>query len=130
MGFRYPKKVIAGVGIAAVLLAATVLLSGYANSRVAEEPVITCQAQGGCCPMTAQTVSCPKVAAAEMASIDGSVTTCSTGCPKPCCAGEGCDNPCPIPCPKPCCADDAPKGCCTAAGSTGCPLSAAQATTE
>ena len=133
MGFKYPKKVIAGVGVVAFLLAATVLLSGYANSRAAEEPIITCQAQGSCCPMTAQTTSCPKMAASEMALTDGSVKPCTTGCPKPCCAGEaveGCDNPCPIPCPKPCCADDAPKGCCTAAGSTGCPMSTAQTTAQ
>jgi hypothetical protein len=124
MGFKYPKKVIAGVGLVAVLLAATVLLSGYANSKAAEEPVITCQGPGSCCPMAAQTASCPKMAAAQMASTDGSATPCTTGCPKPCCAGEaveGCDNPCPIPCPKP---------CCEKAGTTVCPMAAAESNVQ
>ena len=124
MGFKYPKKVIAGVGIVAVLLAATVLLSGYANSRAAEEPIITCQGPGSCCAATAQTASCPKVAAAEMASTDGAVRPCTTGCPKPCCAGEaveGCDNPCPIPCPRP---------CCEKAGTTDCPMAGAESNVQ
>ena len=124
MGFKYPKKVIAGVGIVAFLLAATVLLSGYANSRAAEEPIITCQGPGSCCAATAQTASCPKVAAAEMASTDGAVRPCTTGCPKPCCAGEaveGCDNPCPIPCPRP---------CCEKAGTTDCPMAGAESNVQ
>jgi hypothetical protein len=128
MSFKYPKNVIAGVGIIAAFLAATVLLGGYVNSKAAEEPVVACQASGGCCPMMAQMASCPKMIAAQMASTDDSATPCTTCCPKPCCAGENaegvCDNPCPIPCPKPCCAEE---GCC---GSTGCPKTAAEDTTQ
>jgi len=123
MSFKYPKNVIVGVSVVAALLAATVLLGGYANSKPADTqaPVKACQASGAGCPMMAmqaESTGCPK-------------TPCITGCPKPCCAGENaegvCDNPCPIPCPKPCCAEDAPKGCCGMAGATGCPMTAAEA---
>ena len=128
MSVKYPKNVIVVVGVLAALLGATVLLGGYANSSPAgnEAPAKACQAEGGmaCCPMMAQTASCPKMMAAQAESTDGSGMPCMTGCPKPCCAGENaegiCDNPCPIPCPKPCCEEG---GCC---GSTGCPMTAAE----
>ena len=131
MSFKYPKNVIVGFSVVAALLAATVLLGGYAGSKPADTqaPAKACQASGSCCPMMAQTASYPAATAAQIASTDDSGTPCTTACPKPCCAGEGaegCDNPCPIPCPKPCCAEDAPKGCSGAAGSTGCPMSTAE----
>jgi hypothetical protein len=133
MSLKYPKKVIVGFGVVAALLGATILFSGYANIKATEQPVISCQGAGSCCPMMAQTASCPKVTAAQMASTHGSGTPCTTRCPKPCCAGgaaESCDNPCPIPCPKPCCAEDTPKGCCGTAGSTGCPMAAAESNVQ
>ena len=127
MSVKYPKKVIIVMGVVGALLGATVLLCGYANSVPAgnEAPAKTCQASGkmGCCPMMAQTAtaSCPKMMAAQAESTDGSGTPCMTGCPKPCCAEEGCcEGPCLIPCPKPCCEEG---GCC---GSTGCPMTAQQ----
>lgn len=122
MNFRYPKNVIVGVSVVAALLAATVLLGGYANSTPAatEAPAVACQASGGCCPMMAASAGCPKMTAARTASTDETGTPCTTGCPKPCCAGgdaEGvCDNPCPVPCPKPCCAEEGV-----------CPMAAAEA---
>jgi hypothetical protein len=128
MSFKYPRNVIVVFGVVAALLGTTVLLGGFANSKATEEPVITCQASGGCCPMMAASAGCPKMTAAQMASTDNSGTPCTTGCPKPCCAGENaegcCDNPCPIPCPKPCCAEE---GCCGTDGASGCPMTAAEA---
>ena len=121
MSFKYPKNVIVGVSVIAALLAATVLLGGYANSKPAdaEAPVIACQASGAGCPMMAM----------QADSTGCSKTPCAEGCPKPCCAGENaegaCDNPCPIPCPKPCCAEE---GCCGTAEAKGC--CAAEAATQ
>ena len=126
MSIKNPRNLIAVVSVIAALMAGTVLFGGFANSKPAdnEAPVKACQGKMAGCPMTAQTASCPKMDAAQMASTDGSGTPCTTGCPKPCCAGgdvEGCcDNPCPIPCPKPCCEEDAPKGCCGTAEAKGC----------
>ncbi len=108
MSFKYPKNVIVGVSIVAALLAATVLLGGYASSQSAdtEAPV-----KQGCCPATGKMAACPQMAAMQAESTGCPKTPCMMGCPKPCCAGENaegcCDNPCPIPCPKPCCAEDA-----------------------
>ena len=126
MSFKNPKNLILVVSVVAALMAGTVLLGGYANSKPDdnEAPVKACQASGGMagCPMMAASAGCPKMAGAEQIG-----TPCTTGCPKPCCAGgnaEGiCDNPCPIPCPKPCCAEE---GCCGTAGATGCPMTAAE----
>ncbi len=128
MSIKYPKNVIVVISVVAALLAGTVLLSGYANSKPADTqaPAKACQASAGCCPMMADSAGCPKMMAAQMASTDGS----GMDCPKPCCAGGNadgiCDNPCPIPCPKPCCVEDGPQGCCGTAGSTGCPMTAAE----
>ena len=134
MSFKNPRNLIAVVSVIAALMAGTVLLGGYASSNAAgndtEAPVKACQGKMAGCPMTAQTASCPKMMAAQMASTDGSATPCETGCPKPCCAGGNtetcCDNPCPIPCPKPCCAEGGQKGCCGTAGATGCPMTATE----
>jgi hypothetical protein len=122
MSAKNKKNLIVVVSVAAALLAGTILLGGYANSAPAdnEAPAKACQAEGKMagCPMMAQTAGCPKMAGAEMASTDGSATPCTTGCPKPCCAEEGCcETPCPIPCPKPCCAEG---GCCAEAEKAGC----------
>lgn len=113
MSFKYPKNIIVGVSVIAALLAGTVLLGGYANSKPADT------AKAGCCPgtgtmaaMQAETTGCTK-------------TPCATECPKPCCAEQGCcEEPCPIPCPKPCCDEG---GCCGTAGATGCPMTAVEA---
>jgi len=121
MSFKNPRNLIAVISVIAALMAGTVLLGGYANSKPADNvaPAKACQGNMGGCPMMAQ-----------MASTDGSGTPCTTGCPKPCCAdgnAEGCcENPCPIPCPKPCCVEDGPKGCCGTAGATGCPMTATE----
>ena len=126
MSIKYPKNVIAGVSIVAALLAGTVLLGGYANSKPADTqaPARACWASGIGCPMMAASAGCPKMTAARAESTGCSETPCTTGCPKPCCAGEYaegcCDNPCPIPCPKPCCMEE---GCC---GLTGCQIAAAE----
>jgi hypothetical protein len=123
MSIRYPKNVIVGFSVVAALLAATVLLGGYANSNQAttDSPAMACQASGTGCPMMASSAANPQMMATQAESTD---------CPKPCCAGEkvegACDNPCPIPCPKPCCTEDAPKGCYGAAEAAGC--SAAEVT--
>jgi len=136
MSFKYPKNVIVGVIVVAALLAATVLLGGYANSKPADTqaPAKACQVSGSCCPMMAQMATCPKMMAAQAESTGSSETPCTTGCPKPCCAGENaegcCDNPCPIPCPKPCCVEDGTKGCCGTAGATGCPMNTAKTAIE
>ena len=125
MSFKNPRNLIVVISVVAALMAGTVLLGGYANSKPAdtEVPVKACQGNMAGCPMMAQ-----------MASTDGSGMPCTTGCPKPCCAGgnaEGiCENPCPIPCPKPCCAEDGPKGCCGMDGMTGCPMTAAKTDTQ
>jgi len=123
MSFKYPKNVIVGVSVVAALLAGTVLLGGYANSKPADA------AKVGCCPATGKMAACPQMAAMQSESTGCTKTPCTEGCPKPCCAGENaegvCDNPCPIPCPKPCCAEDAAQGCCGTAGAAGCPMTAA-----
>ena len=121
MSFKYPKNVIYGVSVVAALMAATVLLGGYANNKTAaaEDPV-----KQGCCPVTGKMIACPQMMPVEAKSTDCNKTPCTEGCPKPCCTGENdegvCDNPCPIPCPKPCCAENTSKGCCGMADSTGC----------
>ena len=115
MSLKYPKNVIVGVSVIAALLAATVLLGGYANSKPADtqspEKVGCCPASGAGCPMMAM----------QAESTGCSKMPCAEGCPKPCCAGENaegcCDNPCPIPCPKPCCAEE---GCCGTAEAKEC----------
>ena len=122
MSFKNPKNLIVVVSVVAALMAGTVLLGGYANSKPADTdtPVKACQsaASKGCCPSMANT--------AAFAQVSSDVQT-ATDCPKPCCAGgdaEGCcDNPCPIPCPKPCCVEE---GSCGMAGTTGCPMIAAK----
>lgn len=119
MNIKYPKNVIVGFSVVAALLAATVLLSGYAINKPAdaETPVKAgcCTGADAGCPMMASTAANPQMMATQADSTD---------CPKPCCAGDNaegaCDNPCPIPCPKPCCAEDAPKGCCGSAEAAGC----------
>jgi len=129
MSFKYPKNVIVVFSAVAALLGATVLLGGYASSNLADAqaPAKACQASGSGCPMMVASAECPKMMASQMASTDDSVMPCTEGCPKPCCIGENaegcCDNPCPIPCPKPCCGEE---GCCGAAGTTGCPMTAAE----
>jgi len=122
MSFKNPRNLIVIVSVVAALLAGTVLLGGYANSKPAdtESPVVTCQSAGtgAGCPMMAQTVSCPNMMAAQAESTGCARTPCTTGCPKPCCAEEGCcETPCPIPCPKLCCAEG---GCCGMAEKAGC----------
>jgi hypothetical protein len=131
MSFKYPKNVIVGVGVVAALLAVTVLLGGYANSKPASTEA---PANVGCCPAMGKMAECPQMMAMQAETTGCPRTPCAEGCPKPCCAGENaegvCDNPCPIPCPKPCCAEDAPQGCCGTAGATSCPMTAAEADVE
>jgi len=127
MSAKNQKSLIVVVSVVAALVAGTILLGGYATSAPAgnEAPAKACQAEGkmGCCPMMAETAmaSCPKMANAEQTA----GMPCTTGCPKPCCAEEGCcERPCPIPCPKPCCAEG---GCCVMAEKAGCcPASATE----
>lgn len=106
MNIKYPKNVIVGFGAVAALLAATVLLGGYANSKstVTEAPVKAecCQVAGTGCPMMASTDANPQIMAVQADSTD---------CPK---------TPCTEDCPKPCCAEDAPKGCYGSAETAGC----------
>jgi hypothetical protein len=126
MSLKYPNNVIVIAGVVAALLGATVLLSGFAESKEAVNDAETA-AKVGCCPATGQMAACPQMAALKAESAECDSTPCTDDCPKPCCAGgnaEGaCDNPCPIPCPKPCCAED---GCCGTSESAGCPMSAAE----
>ena len=135
MSFKNPKNLIVVVSVVAALMAGTVLLGGYANSKPAdnEAPVKACQEKMAGCPMTAQTAAFAQVSGPVQTATGCSETPCA-GCPKPCCVGgdaEGCcENPCPIPCPKPCCAEDGPKGCCGTAGATGCPMTAAKTAAE
>ena len=121
MSIKYPKNVIIGFGVVAALLAATVLLGGYANSKPAATEVPAkagcCPAAGTGCPMTASTAVNPQMMATQADSTD---------CPKPCCAVDNAEGDCDNPCPKPCCAEDAPKGCCGSVEGAGC--SAAEAT--
>ncbi|MBN1803675.1 MAG: hypothetical protein JW837_00350 [Sedimentisphaerales bacterium] len=121
MSFKYPKNVIVGVSVVAALLAATVLLGGYANSKPASTKA---QAKAGCCPIMAASAGYSQMMAAQAESTGCPRTPYTEGCPKPCGAGENaegcCDNPCPIPCPKPCCMEE---GCC---GLTGCQIAAAE----
>ena len=136
MSFKNPKNLIVVVSVVAALMAGTVLLGGYANSNASdtEVPVKACQGNMAGCPMMAQNAAFAQVSGDVQTATGCSGTPCTTGCPKPCCAGENaegcCDNPCPIPCPKPCCAEDGPKGCCGTAGMTGCPMTAAEADTQ
>lgn len=134
MSFKNPKNLIVVISVVAALMAGTVLLGGYANSKAAdnEAPVKACQATGGngCCPAMANTAAFAQVSGAVQTETGSSETPSTTDCPKPCCAGgdaEGiCENPCPIPCPKPCCVEDGPKGCCGTSGMAGCPMTAAE----
>jgi len=138
MSFKNPRDLIAVISVIAALMAGTVLLGGYANSKPAEAtyeaPIKACQALGGGCPMMAGSATCPKMMVAQAESTGCSGMPCMTGCPKPCCAGENaegcCDNPCPFPCPKPCCAEDGPMGCCGTAGAAGCPMTALETAAE
>jgi len=97
MSFRYPKNIIVGVSVIAALLAGTVLLGGFANSKPADT------AKAGCCPGTV-----------TMAAMQAE----TTGCTK---------TPCATECPKPCCSEDCPKGCCGTAGAAGYPMTAVEA---
>ncbi len=137
MSFKNPKNLIVVVSVVAALMAGTVLLGGYANSKTADSktPVKACQATktSGCCPAIANTAANSTVFALVSGEVqtatDSSGTPSTTDCPKPCCAdenAEGCDNPCP----KPCCAEDGPKGCGETAGATGCPMTAAKTAAE
>lgn len=126
MSFKNPKNLIVVGVVVAALLAGTVLLGGYANSKAAgtdtEAPVKACQAteDQGCCPAMANSAAFAQVSGdvqIETTSSETPKTCCPKPCcPKPCCAEDGCcENPCPFPCPKPCCGT---------AGSTGCPMTA------
>lgn len=126
MSFKNPRNLIVVVSVVAALMAGTVLLGGYANSKpvVNEAPAKAGMTSSGCCPMMAQTASCPKMAdQAESTACD--MKPCATECPKPCCVEEGCcETPCPIPCPKPCCEEG---GCCVQAEKPDCcPMTAAE----
>jgi hypothetical protein len=105
MNITYPKKVIVGFGVVAVLLAATVLLAGYTNIKPAvndsEAPAMACQAAGTGCPMTASAAVNTQMMASQ---------TESTDCPKTSCTED---------CPKPCCAEGVHKGCCGSAEAAG-----------
>ena len=131
MSYKNPGNLIAVVSVVAALMAGTVLLGGYANSKPADTQSPT---KVGCCPMMADSAGCPQMMAAQAESTGCPKTPCIEGCPKPCCVGENaegvCENPCPIPCPKPCCAEDAPQGCCGTAGATGCPMTAVEVDTQ
>ena len=135
MSFKNPKNLIVVVSVVAALLAGTVLLGGYASSKQAdsEAPIKGCQSTEGkgCCPAMANSATFATVSGPVQTATSSSGTPCTTCCPKPCCAEDGCcENPCPIPCPKPCCAEDGPKGCCGTAGATGCPMTAAKTAAE
>ena len=115
MSYKNPRNLIVVFSVIAALMAGTVLLGGYANSKAAENeaPVKACQGKMSGCPMTAQvaqTASCPKMAAQTACD----KTPCATECPKPCCVENGC---CEEPCPKPCCDEG---GCCAEAEKAGC----------
>ena len=116
MSFKYPKNVIVVVSVLAALMAGTVLLGGYANSKPAdtEAPAKACQATAskGCCPSMANS--------AAFAQVSGEVPT-ATDCPKPCCGED---------CPKPCCAEKPAEGCCGTSGMAGCPKTAAKNAAE
>ena len=82
MSFKNPKNLIVVVSVVAALMAGTVLLGGYANSKPA----------GTGCPMMAGSAGCPKMACAEQTASGCSEKPCTTDCTKPCCAedSEGC----------------------------------------
>ena len=92
MSFKNPKNLIVVVSVVVALLAGTVLLGGYANSKPA----------GDGCSMKGGSATCSKMAGAEQNA---------SGC---------CGTPCTEDCPKPCCVKEAPKGCCGTSESTGC----------
>ena len=111
MSFKNPKNLIVVVSVLAALMAGTVLLGGYANSKPAdsEAPVKACQGK-----MT----GCPIMAASEQAAS--------------CCAEKQangtCEMPCPVDCPKSCCAGTPAEGCCGTAEKAGCCAAGAEET--
>lgn len=115
MSFKNPKNLIVIGCVVAALLAGTVLLGGYANSKAtAEAPAKACQA-------TNSDAGCPaKANQAAFAQVSGDVQT-ATGCS---------ETPCGEECTKPCCAEDTPKGCCGSSESTGCPMKATKTAAE
>ena len=129
MSLRNHRNLVIVVGVVVALLAATVLLGGYANivpaGSDADSQAKGCPAAAGkaCCPMSGGSAVCPKVSADQQAQTGSAGTPCVAGCPKPCCAeqAEGCcPTPCPIPCPKPCCVVEAGEGCCGTSGPAAC----------
>ena len=125
MSFKNPKNLIVVVSVLAALMAGTVLLGGYANSKPAdsEAPVKACQGKMTGCPIMAasdQAASC----CAEKQANGTCEMPCPTDCPKPCCA----DKPCPVDCPKPCCAGTPAEGCCGTAEKAGCCAAGAEET--
>ena len=125
MSIKYPRNVIVGVSVTAVLLAATVLIGGYATSKPADT---TAPSKQGCCPAMGNMAACPQMTAMQAESTGCDKTPCTEDCPKPCCAGENAEGACGNSCPKPCCAKEAPQGCCGTAETQGC--CAAQTNTQ
>lgn len=109
MSAKNQKSLIVVGGVVAALLAATVLLGGYA--RLAPASVESNATAGTCtgCPMV------PGIACAT-AVADETEQTCPKAQAEPCCAQDPpqdcCGQPCPKDCPKPCCAEKQDTGCC------------------
>jgi hypothetical protein len=136
MGAKNRKNLIVVGGVVAALLAATVLLGGYAKSVPAKSETSSQSQAVTCCPMmgvqAAQEgeASCPHLAKAAF-----DAESCPMGRTEPCSAEEGqkncCGKPCPPDCPKPCCAKEATaSGCADLTGAAGacCPAATDTAT--
>lgn len=123
MSMANRKNVIVVGGVIVALLAATVLLGGYA--KFAPAKLESSVGAGGCsgCSMEQGAVCGVSFAKNTEQSAPSQVVatvdpeTCPAGRTEPCCADdpakECCGAPCPPDCPKPCCAQKAQtSGCC------------------
>ncbi len=123
------KNVIVVGGVIVALLAATVLLGGYAKFAPAKlESNVGAEGCSGC-PMV-QGAACgaylarnTEASASSQATAAFNPETCPAGRTEPCCAEDPpqdcCGKPCPADCPKPCCAKQAEAaGCCPMATET------------
>ena len=121
------KNLIVAGGVIVALLAATVLLGGYAKfspakleSNIEPGACSGCSmAQGAACGASFAKNTEESASSQVMAAVAPS--TCPAGRTEPCCAEnppkDCCGQPCPLDCPKPCCAKQAEAtGCCPAAG--------------
>jgi len=124
MSIKNPRNLIVVGVVVAALLAGTVLLGGYANSKTVvtetEAPAKACQAEKA-------DVSCPATAKANQdafaqvyAQVQTETVSSEAGSTEAGCEEE---------CSKPCCADKPADGCCGSSKSTGCSAGGADSDT-